>query len=68
MRSPVRPRVSAPDNKMAKSLRIFIRLKCSECGSINYTTSRNKNATEKLEFKKFCPKERKYTLHKETKI
>jgi len=53
---------------MAKSARIFIRLKCSECGSINYTTSRNKNATEKLEFKKFCPKERKYTLHKETKI
>lgn len=53
---------------MAKSARIFIRLKCSECGSINYTTSRNKNASEKLELKKFCPKERKYTLHKETKI
>ena len=67
MRSPVRPRVSAPD-KMAKSARIFIRLKCSECGTINYTTSRNKNATEKLELKKFCKKERKYTLHKEVKI
>lgn len=53
---------------MAKSARIFIRLKCSECGSINYTQRKNKNKQEKLELKKFCPKERKYTLHKETKI
>jgi len=43
-------------------------MKCSECGSINYTTRKNKNATEKLERKKFCPKERKYALHREVKI
>jgi large subunit ribosomal protein L33 len=54
---------------MAKGSRIFIRLKCSECGSINYTFKKSKiNTKEALELRKFCSKERKYTLHKETKI
>ncbi|MDP1710512.1 MAG: 50S ribosomal protein L33 [candidate division WWE3 bacterium] len=54
---------------MAKRTRIFIRLKCSECGSINYTTTKSKTSQKgALELKKFCPKERKHTLHKETKI
>ena len=52
-----------------KSARNFIGLKCSECGSINYTTKKNKtNVAGALELKKFCPKERKQTLHKETKL
>lgn len=55
---------------MAKSARYFIRLKCSECGAINYTFRRKKaeGAEGKLELIKFCPKERKRTLHIETKI
>jgi len=51
-----------------KGARPFIRLKCTECGSINYTTKKNKtNTPEALELKKFCRNERKYTLHKEVK-
>jgi len=53
---------------MAKPKRAFIRLKCSECGRINYTTKKNRNVQEKLELKKFCKKCRRHTLHKETKI
>jgi len=47
----------------------LIALQCSECKRRNYTTSKNRrNTQEKLEFKKFCPFDRKHTLHKETKI
>jgi len=53
---------------MAKAARIFVRLKCGECGKHNYTTKKNRTRQEKLEVKKFCNKCRKHTLHKETKI
>ncbi|MCL2139509.1 MAG: 50S ribosomal protein L33 [Treponema sp.] len=47
----------------------LIALQCSECKRRNYTTSKNRrNLQEKLEFKKFCPFDRKHTLHKESKI
>ncbi|NLF21966.1 MAG: 50S ribosomal protein L33 [Lentisphaerae bacterium] len=43
-------------------------LACSECKSRNYTTTRNKRTmTNRLEIVKFCPADRKRTLHKETK-
>jgi large subunit ribosomal protein L33 len=41
---------------------------CTECKRRNYTTTRNKRTTpNRLEFKKFCPGERKHTLHRESK-
>ncbi|MDD2454840.1 MAG: 50S ribosomal protein L33 [Kiritimatiellae bacterium] len=41
---------------------------CTECKQRNYTTTRNKRTTpNRLEIKKFCPAERKHTLHRETK-
>jgi large subunit ribosomal protein L33 len=47
----------------------LIALQCSECKRRNYTTAKNRrNIQEKLEFKKYCPYDRKHTLHKETKI
>jgi len=47
----------------------LIALQCSECKRRNYTTSKNRrNLQEKLEFRKYCPFERKHTVHKETKI
>ena len=50
-------------------IRVKIGLKCTECGDINYTTTKNnKTHTEKFEVKKFCSRERKHTLHKETKL
>jgi len=55
---------------MAKSdKRIKIHLKCSECGEKNYSTYKNKsNTTDKLNLKKYCPRDKKHTVHKEVKI
>ncbi len=49
-------------------MRIYIKLSCSECKSRNYVTTKNKQThPNKLECKKYCPKCRKHTLHKEIK-
>lgn len=49
-----------------KGPRQILGLVCTVCKSQNYVSERNKtNTTEKLEIKKFCPKCRKHTLHKE---
>ena len=49
-------------------MRDIVILACSECKRRNYTTTRNKKKqTSKLELKKYCPFDRKHTLHKETK-
>lgn len=46
----------------------IVALQCSECKRKNYTTTKNrKNIQGKLEFNKYCPFDRKHTLHKETK-
>ena len=43
-------------------------LACTECKRRNYPTTRNKKTqTERVELMKFCPFERKRTLHRETK-
>lgn len=45
-----------------------ITLQCTECKMENYRTEKNKkNTPERLELKKFCPKCKKETLHKEKK-
>jgi large subunit ribosomal protein L33 len=47
----------------------LVALQCTECKRKNYTTQKNRrNTQEKLEFKKYCPFDRKHTVHKETKI
>ncbi|MDR0586407.1 MAG: 50S ribosomal protein L33 [Treponema sp.] len=47
----------------------LIALQCSECKRKNYTTKKNRRNTQgKLELKKFCPFDRKHTLHIETKV
>ncbi|MEK7610867.1 MAG: 50S ribosomal protein L33 [Patescibacteria group bacterium] len=49
-----------------KSARILLRFECPVCKSQNYTSEKNKiNVTEKLLMKKFCPRCRKVTEHKE---
>ena len=41
-------------------------LQCSECGRLNYVTTRNKvNNPTKLSLKKYCPSCRKHMIHKE---
>ncbi|MDY6787318.1 MAG: 50S ribosomal protein L33 [bacterium] len=49
-------------------MREKIKLACSECKRINYSTKKNKrNTPDKIELKKYCPFCRKHTLHKEKK-
>ena len=49
-------------------MRINILLACTECKRRNYATSKNKkNTTSRLELKKYCPWDRKMTVHRESK-
>ncbi|MFZ5813509.1 MAG: 50S ribosomal protein L33 [Thermodesulfobacteriota bacterium] len=49
-------------------MRINIQLQCTECKRRNYATEKNKkNTTGRLEIKKYCPFDRKHTVHRETK-
>lgn len=55
--------------KKSKTSVELIAMQCSECKRKNYTTSKNKkNIQEKLQMMKYCPHDRKRTMHKETKI
>jgi len=49
-------------------MRINIQLQCTECKRKNYATQKNKkNTTGRLEVNKYCPWDKKHTLHKESK-
>lgn len=50
----------------AKKKLEIVHLVCTETGERNYTF-RKKPGTPKLELKKYCPRLRKHTLHKEKK-
>ena len=53
---------------MAKGIREKIKLESTAGTGHFYTTSKNKrNTPGRLEKKKFCPFERKATLHRETR-
>jgi large subunit ribosomal protein L33 len=48
--------------------RVIVSLTCTECQERNYSTEKNKrNDAQRLELKKYCPRQRKHTLHRETK-
>lgn len=52
--------------KKKKGNRVLIGLECTETGIRTYVTQKNRmNTTEKLQLKKYNPKLRKYTVHKE---
>jgi large subunit ribosomal protein L33 len=52
----------------AKEDRIIIGLACTECKERTYATSKNKrNDPDRLELKKYCPRCRRHTPHRETK-
>ena len=51
-----------------KEDRVVIHLACTECRSRNYTTSKNRrNDSDRLEFRKFCPRCRGHRLHREVR-
>ena len=52
----------------ATDVRPKITLACQECKNRNYITRKNRrNDPDRLELKKYCPRERKHTLHRETR-
>ncbi len=52
---------------MAKKKRPFLKMRCKECKEINYFTKKSRGVEGKLELKKFCPRCKKHTVHKELK-
>jgi large subunit ribosomal protein L33 len=49
-------------------MRVTITLACTECGERNYTTTKNKKThPDRLELRKYCPREKTHTLHRETR-
>jgi large subunit ribosomal protein L33 len=45
-----------------------ITLACVECKDRNYITKKNRrNDPDRLEMKKFCPRDGRHTLHRETR-
>ena len=48
--------------------RPVIQLACTECKQRNYWTRKNKkNDPNRIELLKYCPRERRHTLHREAK-
>jgi large subunit ribosomal protein L33 len=51
-----------------KAVRVVITLACTECKERNYTSQKNRrNDQARLELKKYCPRCRNHTTHRETK-
>ncbi len=49
-------------------MRVKITLACTVCKRKNYVSFKNKkNTTERLERKKYCPWDKKHTLHREVR-
>jgi large subunit ribosomal protein L33 len=45
-----------------------ITLACQECKNRNYITRKNRRIDpDRLKLRKFCPKDRKHTVHRETR-
>ncbi|MGD8457838.1 MAG: 50S ribosomal protein L33 [Anaerolineales bacterium] len=48
--------------------RPVVTMECTECKERNYTTEKNRrNDPNRIEFKKYCPRCRHHTLHRETR-
>ncbi|MEI8333450.1 MAG: 50S ribosomal protein L33 [Chloroflexota bacterium] len=48
--------------------RSVIQLACTECKQRTYATRKNrKNDPGRLELRKYCPRERRHTLHREAR-
>ena len=51
-----------------KGDRMTFTLACPECKQRNYTTYKNtRNDPDRMELRKYCPRCRSHTIHKETK-
>lgn len=49
-------------------MRVVITLECTETGDRNYTTTKNKKThPQRLELKKYSPRLKRHTLHREVR-
>jgi len=56
------------DVAKSSDVRPKITLACVECKERNYITKKNRrNNPDRLELSKFCPRDGKHTLHRETR-
>ena len=46
-------------------MREYVTLECTECGARNYRTQMQTRGNTNLRIKKYCPRERRHTLHRE---
>jgi large subunit ribosomal protein L33 len=52
----------------SQDVRPKITLACTECKERNYITKKNRrNDPDRLEMKKFCPRDGRHTVHRETR-
>jgi large subunit ribosomal protein L33 len=52
----------------ATDVRPKITLACTECKERNYITRKNRrNNPDRMELRKFCPRDGRHTLHRETR-
>jgi large subunit ribosomal protein L33 len=49
------------------AMREYVWLECTSCGDRNYRTPKETRGAERLELKKYCPRERQHTPHKESR-
>ena len=47
--------------------REYVTMECTECGMKNYRTQMDTRGAAKLRLKKYCPRQRKHTEHRERK-
>jgi large subunit ribosomal protein L33 len=60
------PGWSGPAGDLAMP-REYVWLECTETGMRNYRVPKEMRGTERLELKKYCPKLRRHTVHKESR-
>jgi large subunit ribosomal protein L33 len=61
------PAAPGPAHPGVVGMREYVWLECTVCSSRNYRTQKETRGANRLELKKYCRKERKHTLHKESR-
>lgn len=49
------------------NMRVTVTLACTETGNRNYTTTKNKGIPVRMELRKYSPRLKRGTLHRETR-
>jgi large subunit ribosomal protein L33 len=67
-RTSISPKKRQPVASKTADVRPKITLACTECKERNYITKKNRrNDPDRLELKKYCPRCRRHTPHRETR-